>query len=89
LAGTYDVPAVKKRLVNVWLERFLGKRKTDEMTGEIIVDPLHPSGKMKPWWEPWDGTGKPLLLVDPNWIFIDQLPSSYTTWCVQQWMSPQ
>jgi len=28
---------------------------------------------------------QPLLLVDPNWILIDQLPSSYTmytTWCI-------
>jgi len=30
----------------------------------------------KPWWEPWNSTGKPLLLVDPDWFSIDQLPSS-------------
>ena len=30
----------------------------------------------KPWWDPWNSTGKPLLLVDPNWFLIDQLPSS-------------
>jgi len=30
----------------------------------------------KPWWDPWNSTGKPLLLVDPNWTLIGQLPSS-------------
>jgi len=30
----------------------------------------------EPWWDPWNSTGKPLLLVDPNWTSIGQLPSS-------------
>jgi len=32
--------------------------------------------RSKPWWDPWNSTGKPLLLVDPNWFLIDQLSSS-------------
>ena len=31
-----------------------------------------------PGGSPWNSTGKPLLLVDPNWILIDQLPGSFT-----------
>jgi len=38
--------------------------------------------RRRPWWEPWNSTDKPLLLVDPNWTLIGQLPSSYTTWCI-------
>jgi len=30
----------------------------------------------KPWWDTWNSTDKPLLLVDPNWTLIGQLPSS-------------
>jgi len=33
-------------------------------------------GENLPWWDPWNSTGKPLLLVDPNWPLIGQLPSS-------------
>jgi len=34
------------------------------------------TGQNKPWWDPWNSTGKPLLLADPNWTSIGQLPSS-------------
>jgi len=32
--------------------------------------------RRKPWWDPWNSTCKPLLLVHPNWISIDRLSSS-------------
>ena len=43
-------------------------------------DPVHQGRwwlfRNKPCWDPWNSTCKPLLLVDPNWTSIGQLPSS-------------
>ena len=51
----------------------LGSRRSDRIT-DYLGD--NPGGS------PWNSTGKPLLLLDPNWILIDQLPGSISLLCM-------
>ena len=44
--------------------------------GSGLVNSVSDYSRRQPWWDPWNSTGKPLLLVDPNWTLIGQLPSS-------------